>query len=331
MQLKCIKCTFTVPDSINILTCPHHSKYYSYLEVYDENNNKISLYGEGNTAINFLPFYSSASRKVYVKDETSNPSGSVKDREMAGIFQYAISQNIKEVCVVSAGNGAISAAYFAAKAGITLHCFLLKKTSRDIVEYISQAGAIIHLENGDYEDIFKKIIDTNPYYNVTPGINPFAEVGTKFIGHELIKQIPNIAAVVIPMGNGTQLAGIWKGFAESAIEQLPKMIGVEIIGCDPIYQAYKNGADFVELDRIPQTKANGIAARCAFTSPKAVRALKESKGEIVRITEYELDNAIRYIKDNSSIVCGSTSAAVFAALGKVDINGNIVCLLSGKN
>ena len=108
------------------------------------------------------------------------------------------------------------------------------------------------------------------------------------------------------------------------------MIGVEIEGCDPVYQAYENGDDVVELDDIPDTKATGIAARCAFTSPKTVRALRESGGMVVRITEGELETAMRAIEGDSSLVCGYTSASVFAALNKISIDGNIVCILSGK-
>jgi len=330
MQLQCIACSFTAPSDANILTCPHHNQYYSYLEVTDGNRDGFSLYGEGNTPVHVLPAYSSASRKVYVKDESCNPTGSIKDREVAGVFRHVINRGMKEVGVVSAGNGALSAAYYSAQAGVTLHCFVSKKTSRDIIEYLERKGAVVYLEDGDYEDIFKRIIDSNPYYNITPGINPFAEEGMKFVANELANQIPDVAAVVIPVGNGTQLAGIWKGFKELHVKNLPKMIGVEIEGCDPVYQAHENGDDFVELEAVPYTKANGIAARCAFTSPKAVRALKESGGMIVRITEGELESAIHTIKSDPSLVCGPTSASVFAALNKISCDGNIVCILSGK-
>lgn len=331
MRLQCITCSFTAPSDEKILTCPHHSQYYSYLEVVDGNNDVFSLYGEGNTPVHFLPDYSSASGKVYVKDESRNPTGSIKDREVAGIFRHVIAEDIKEISMVSAGNGALSAAHYAAQAGVALHCFVSKKTSKDTIEYLESKEAIVHLEEGDYEDIFKRIIDSNPYYNVTPGINPFAEEGTKFIAYELSDQVPDIAAVVVPVGNGTQLAGIWKGFKELQPKRLPRMIGVEIEGCDPVYQAYEKGNDFVELDTIPYTKANGIAARCAFTSPKVVRALKESGGMIVRITEEELENAMRVIESDSSLTCGPTSASVFAALSKISVDGNIVCILSGKS
>lgn len=103
---------------------------------------------------------------------------------------------------------------------------------------------------------------------------------------------------------------------------LPKMIGVEMEGYDPVYHAYENDEDFIELDEMPDTKATGIAARCAFTSPKAVCALEESGGMIVRITDTELESAICVLEADSSLVCGPTSASVFAALGKISISGN---------
>jgi len=324
MHLQCTACSFTASGDVSILTCPHHSQYYSYLEVLDGAREAFSLYGEGSTPVQLF------SENVYIKDESKNPTGSVKDREVAGVFRQIMSREMREVGIVSAGNGALSAAHYAARAGIKLHCFVSKKTSKQIVENLENNGATVHLEDGDYEEIFKKNIDTNPFYNITPGINPFAEEGTKFIAHELAGQVSDIAAVVVPVGNGTQLAAIWKGFKELSLKKLPVMIGVEIGGCDPVYQAYEGGEDFVELDTIPDTKATGIAARCAFTSPKAVGALRESGGMIVRITEGELESAIQEVEHNSSLTCGSTSASVFAALKKISIDGNIVCILSGK-
>ncbi len=324
MHLQCIICSFTAEGDASLLTCPHHNQYYLYLEVVDGSKEAFSLYGEGNTPVHLF------SEHVYVKDESRNPTGSVKDREVAGIFRQAIERGVKEVEIVSAGNGALSAAYCAKEAGMKLHCFISNKTSKSVVENLENRGAVVHLEDGDYEEIFKKNIDSHPFYNVTPGINPFAEEGTKFIAHELVGQVSDIAAVVIPVGNGTQLSAIWKGFKELSLEKLPMMIGVEIEGCDPVYRAYECGEDFVELDEIPDTKATGIAARCAFTSPRAVRALKESGGMIVRITEKELEDAIWEIRDNPSFICGSTSASVFAALKKISVAGNVVCILSGK-
>lgn len=324
MRLQCIICSFTALSDASILTCPHHSPYYSYFEVVDGSREAFSLYGEGSTPVHLF------SQNVYVKDESKNPTGSVKDREVAGIFRQVMDRGVKEVAIVSAGNGALSAAYYAKNAGVKLHCFVSKRTSKHVIENLENNGAAVHLEDGDYEEIFKKNIDSNPYYNVTPGINPFAEEGTKFIAYELNKQVSDIAVVVVPIGNGTQLSAIWKGFKELSIEKLPIMIGVEIEGCDPVYRAYERGEDFVELDTIPDTKATGIAARCAFTSPKAVRALKESGGMIVRITEKELEEAVWETRDNPSFACGPTSASVFAALKKISIDGNIVCIVSGR-
>ncbi|MCX6733310.1 MAG: pyridoxal-phosphate dependent enzyme [Candidatus Peregrinibacteria bacterium] len=324
MHLQCTACTSTASGDVSILTCPHHSQYYSYLEVIDGAREAFSLYGEGSTPVQLF------SENIYVKDESKNPTGSVKDREVAGIFRHVLERGLREVSIVSAGNGALSAAYYAKHAGVKLHCFVSKMTSRHVIEHLENNGATVHLEDGDYEEIFKKNIDSNPYYNITPGINPFAEEGTKFIAHELVEQVSGIAAVVVPVGNGTQLSAIWKGFKELSLKKLPMMIGVEIEGCDPVYHAHQDDEDFVELNTIPDTKATGIAARCAFTSPKAVRALRESGGMIVRITEKELEDAMLEVENNSSFTCGPTSASAFAALKKISIDGNIVCILSGK-
>lgn len=331
--LKCIKCGFTTNNWRQYLTCPNHSPYYSYLDLIC-NNAKLSSSSvllEDMTSLKKLSIFSKKNQTVYVKCEYENPTGSIKDREVATIFQIVAKNKIPTVFMVSAGNGAKSAAYYAKKFNIQCTCFVPPNIDFQKKDYLQSLGAKLEYATDDYETLFKKVIDKQFFYNITPGINPFASEGTKHIAYELIQQLSNIKAIVVPVGNGTQLAGIWKGFKELGLVNLPKMIGVEIKGCDTVYQAMKRNKDFYEFNTIPNTEATGIATRASFSAPKAIKAIKESNGEIICISEKELKNTLSLLKDSNLAHIETTSASVLSALKYITVDGNIVCILSGGN
>lgn len=307
IKFKCLKCGYISSNKYD-LTCKNHSPYYSYFDLITPFEFQKSFFGEGDTSLVFLEDYSNSGRFVYAKCEYENPTGSVKDREVSAIFQFVLNENIKEVCMVSAGSGAKSAAAFSNKYGIKCKCIEI---------------------DCDYESIFRHVIDSGGSYNITPGINPFASEGTKFLAHELHAQLGNIDAIIVPVGNGTLLSGIWHGVKEVYKGKLPKMIGIEIQGCDPINQAIKRNKDFYVLDNIPHSAAKAIAAREAFSSPKAIRAIKESNGEIIVITEEELLTEVANVKNIKEISPCISSVSVLAGLRKYNGNGNVVCVLSG--
>lgn len=328
MHLTCIKCGFQTDDWRNTLTCPHHSPYYSYLDV--EGFMPSGRMPLKKTSLVPLPEWGNQNQQIFVKNEAENPTGSIKDREVSAIFDMAIAAGIKKVGVVSAGNGAKSAAYFANALGLRCLCLVPKTISPEKKTYlVDTLKTNLLYGEGDYEMIFKQAIDESPFYNVTPGIHPFASDGTKQIAYELHEDLASISAVIVPVGNGTQLAGIWKGFKEQKLQNPPRMIGVEILNCDPVYQAMIRNEDYYELAAIPDTLADGIATRDAFTSPKAIAAIKESSGEIIRITEAELIEAMKAFQNHPQLAPEPTAASVFAALRKVTDSGNIVCIFSG--
>ncbi len=305
LHLQCIKCGFVSNNKYD-LTCKNHSPYYSYFDVTTDLPSE-SLLGEGNTPLVFLPGYSKEGLEVYAKCEYMNPSGSVKDREVSAIFKFVKEEKIPKVVMVSGGSGKRSAVYFAERLGIEYEC----------------------VSEGDYEENFKRVIDENLFYNVTPGINPLASEGTKMIAHELYKDLKAIDGILVPMGNGTMLAGIWKGVKEVSPEKMPKMIGVEMVGGDPVYQAIEQGVDFVELEQAPDSLAKAISAKAAFSSPKAVRSIVESGGEVVRITEAELLEEIEVVKGLGVVTPGVAAVSTFAALRRWGGGGRVVCLMSG--
>lgn len=329
MRLQCIQCDFETTD-LTMITCPHHSPYYSYLDVVGAPR-WIPLLGEGNTPLRALKQYSTPAHRVFAKCETANPTGSIKDREVAAIFRFVRDTNIPHVIIVSSGNGAKSASWYAKQLGIECICHVSNSINADKEAFFKRYGIRVIKHSGDYETTYRAAIDNKEHYNITPGINPFATLGTQVIASELIKELDHVDTVIVPVGNGTQLAGIWEGFLET--KQRPRMVGVQMQGAAPLLEAFRQKKSYVALETAPSSLAHAIAARESFSSPKALRALDESGGTVVTVSEEQLRETWDRWKQDTEIAPEPSSVAVFAALEHdliEGLGGNTVVIVSGR-
>jgi len=326
-ELQCIKCGFKSTNKL-LLTCPHHSPYYSYLEPIG-NLREFKIKQNNSTSLIALKDYSNSTQNIFAKCEYENPTGSVKDREVSAIFQFAKQKRINAVSMVSTGSGAKSASFFSKRHNIHCKCYVSKNFDPNFAKFVQQNQTEIITKNGTYEEIFKDVIDNDTHYNITPGINPFATLGMKSLISELKTQITSIDTIIAPMRNGTLLAGLWTGIKKFYPTNPPKLIAVEIEGCDPINQAIIKKQDYIILKNIPKTQAKAIAAQESFCSPKAIQAIQESKGSIITITENELQNEVKFVQNTQKITPRISSVSVLAALKKHKEKGNIICIISG--
>lgn len=361
LYLQCVECNKKYPDDGAILTCPNHNPKFSFLEViYDYQNIKkfpdfnvrswdkyLSLLPINKFDISLNEISTEATQlkklgdilglnNLYLKDETKNVTGSFKDKESLISINKAVELGIKNVFSISSGNGALSASAYATKAGITCKCFVPSDTSRAKLDMITKfRGAIIKLP-GTYEDVYTKVIGIKPKsLNITSGFNPFGNEGDKITAFEIWESIGVPDYIVVPCGNGGNLYGIWKGFEELKIlgntNKIPKMIGVQIEKAAPIGEALKENKSFVSLLDAPESIAEGIVATESYTSPKAIKALKASGGQIITVTDEEIKNSIEQVDKSEVLLPEVTSASAFAALSKLDCspNAKIVVILTG--
>lgn len=280
--------------------------------------------GVGNTPITQLQNMGSRLRlqNLWVKHEELNPTGCNKDRESMLVIASALEQGVKKVVIVSSGNGALSTAAFAQKAGIECVCYVPEKTSEGKKGLMTLFGASIVTVPGFYEDVYRYVVDANPEgWNVTTGQNPIRIEGDKTIAYEIWEQLGIPDVIVTPSGNGGCLAGIWKGYTElkalGKIDKLPQMVSVQVKDAAPLKTALEQVKDFVVLGDIEDSIAEGIVAQESYASPKAVKALKESGGYVIEVTDQEIINALRDIIRTESIIPEPTSAAAYAALPKL--------------
>lgn len=363
---QCIKDGITANDFSQI-NCPHNpgNNSYDYLDVlyyYDRvkefplkgqtgisrflpllplNKIKVSL-GEGGAPIlrvnNFCKKIGLGGLEIYVKDESQNPTGCFKDLESLVVINKALEDDKKDLIVVSSGNAAFSAAAYATKAGLNCLCVILKKTHQIKKDALKVVGGRVREFSGFYEDAYRFFSD-HPlpgYWNITSGKNPLRIEGNKIIAFEIWEEMGVPDKIIVPAGNGSLLGGIWKGFIElkkiGKIKKIPQMIAVQVKGASPLKKALETGRDYVILKNIKDSIAEGIVAKESYCSPKAIKAIKESRGDVIEVTDKEIRRALADIINVESLSPEPTSAAVYAALSKIKIKPKekIICIQTGS-
>src|SRR5216684_3488568 len=226
-------------------------RYREVLPV-DEDENIVSL-GEGWTPLLTARRLGQkiGIRELYIKDESQNPTQSFKARGMATAVSMARELGATKLAVPSAGNAAGALAAYAARAGLEAFIFMPKDTPRANVIECEQTGAHVTLMDGLITDCGAEIArrkDTEGWFDMSTLKEPYRIEGKKTMGYELAEQmnwkLPDV--IFYPTGGGVGIIGMWKAFAE--MEALgwiggkrPKMIAVQVEGCQPVVRAYERG------------------------------------------------------------------------------------------
>ncbi len=309
---------------------------YKELLPLDDGIEPISL-NEGGTPL--IPLTRSLKHivkfsKPYIKLEGSNPTGSFKDRGMTVGITIAKNIGVEGVVVASTGNTAASAAAYAARAG--LKCIVVLPRGGVAKGKIAQAllhGAEIREVEGVFddalEDVFIEVV-LNGNRSLYPlnSYNPWRLEGQKTIAFEIFDELgypPDV--VVVPVGNAGNISAIWKGFKElysySLIKKLPRMIGVQAAGAAPLAITWKQKMDKLCIVDKPQTIASAIRIGKPVNWLKALRAVKESRGTFITVTDEEILNAMKTLAMFEGIGVEPASAASFAGLVKAIDDGII--------
>jgi len=264
---------------------------------------KASL-GEGNTPL----VESSNEQKLHYKNEGVNPTGSFKDRGTALTVAKAKQNDVQKLHICSSGNAALSLSVYCQKAGIDCICHIPEKTSEGKKQLMKAFGAELKQYDAIYEDIFHNLQQKNlEGWNVTPGASNISMKAYQQIAEEIIDQGVKPDNVVVPCGNGTNLAGIWKGF--KALDEDPKMIGVQIEGAAPIKKALKKQENHGVIEEPGESAAEGIIASESFNCAEAVKAIQESNGDLKTVQEEQIQDGMKDLV-KEGIICEPTSAVV---------------------
>jgi len=281
---------------------------------------KVTL-GEGNT-----PLVKSKEEQLHYKNEALNPTGSFKDRGTALKVSEAKDKGFEKLHICSSGNAALSLAVYCQKAELECVCHIPDSTSDGKKQLMESFGASLKQYNATYEEIFHHLQEKQlEGWNVTPGASNISMKAYQEISEEIIEAGKEPDQVVVPCGNGTNLAGIWKGFKLLGVE--PKMIGVQIEGAAPIKQAIHQQKEHGIVDNPGESIAEGIIASESFNCEEAVKAIQESNGSLQVVKEEEIQEGMKkLVKDG--IICEPTSAVAKPVADKLE--GKTVAIITGS-
>ena len=284
-------------------------------------------------------------KKLYVKNEGENPTGSFKDRGMTVATSKALELRKRKMVCASTGNTAASLAAYSAKAG--LQCIVFVPAGKVAAGKMLQViihGARIFQVKGDFDQAMAAVIelasDRKGFYLMN-SLNPFRLEGQKTLAYEVCDQLEGKApdTLVLPVGNGGNISAIWKGFNEfqglGIVSNKPRMIGVQAEKAAPIAKAVKKKRDRIIPVTIPQTIATAIRIGSPVNWTKVLQAIKESKGTADTVSDRQILQAQKNLAAKEGIFVEPASAASIAGLSKllesgaIDHSELVVCVTTG--
>jgi threonine synthase len=294
--------------------------------------NRVSL-GEGFTPLLEAPRLAAELnlKRVWIKDEAQNPTGSFKDRGIAVAISLAKELGIKKVAIPSAGNAGSSLAAYAARAGIEAYVFMPKDAPRANIAEVEKYGARLTLVDGLINDCGKIITerkDAEGWFDVSTLKEPYRLEGKKTMGLEIAEQLnwklPDV--IIYPTGGGTGLIGMWKGFDE--LEEIgwigarrPRMVSVQAEHCAPIVRAFREGKERAEPWANARTIASGLRVPQAVADFLMLRVLRESQGTALSVSDEAMIAAIARVGRLEGMFFCPEGGAGVAALGRLAEEG----------
>lgn len=288
--------------------------------------------GEGATPLLYLSRRATSDAglgkgELLVKDEGRNPTGSFKARGMAVAIARAAELGIKAVALPSAGNAGSAAAAYAAAAGLPCHVAMPADAPAVNQTEVVAYGADLILVDGLIDAAGRLIRERarqDGWFDLSTLREPYRVEGKKTMGIELAEAggwgdnwCPDV--IVFPTGGGTGIVGMWKAFAE--LTQLgwignrrPRLVVVQATGCAPLVRAFEEGADHADPWTGAQTIAAGIRVPSAIGDYLVLRALRESAGTAVAVSDDEILDAQRALGRGTGIYAAPEGAATYAVL-----------------
>jgi threonine synthase len=271
--------------------------------------------------------------RVWIKDESRNPTGSFKARGMALAVSMAKHLGARALSAPSAGNAAGALAAYGARARLPVTVAMPEDTPKPFFDECELYGATIHRVPGTIADAGKFLREHGPRdaFDVSTLREPYRIEGKKTMAYELVEQMGgNVPDVVLyPTGGGTGLIGMWKAFDEMAAlgwiarDRRPLLVSVQAAGCAPVVRAFDAGSERTEPWVNPQTQAYGLRVPAPLGGFLCLRALRATRGTAIAIAESDLQRATRDLAARSGIDVCPEGGAAWAALLALRVRGFI--------
>jgi threonine synthase len=320
-------------------------KYRELLPI--DNDRFITTLAEGGTGLHHCARLGReiGLRRLYVKNEGENPTGSFKDRGMTVALSKARELGKKKVVCASTGNTAASLAAYSARAG--LQCIVIvpegKVAAGKMLQVMIHEAKIFQVE-GDFDEAMRAVValtERRKGFYLMNSLNPFRLEGQKTLAFEVCDQLNGNApqTLVLPVGNGGNISAIWKGFNEfhalGVTRTTPRMIGVQAENAAPIAKAVRRKQDKIQPVTNPRTIASAIRIGSPVNWTKVLAAINESHGTAETVSDKEILAAQRELASREGIFVEPASAASIAGLrksrdaGEIDSSDLVVCVTTG--
>jgi threonine synthase len=271
--------------------------------------------------------------RLFVKDESLNPTGSFKARGLSAAISRARSLGVGTVALPTAGNAGNAAAAYAAAAGLACEVFIPKDAKRPFVDECRLYGARVTLVDGLITDAGRLAAERGAplgWYDVSTLKEPYRIEGKKTMAYELAEQLewrwPDW--LIYPTGGGTGMVGMWKAFDElEAIGWMagrrPRMVSVQAEGCAPIVRAFECGAEKAAPWADAATIADGLRVPRAIGDFMILRAIRESGGTAVAVSDAEMIDGMLTMGRLEGLSAAPEAGATLAALNRLLGSGTI--------
>ena len=353
-HLKCVHCSNEYsPDEV-LYTCPKCGNRKGTLEVIYDFNCQTHWANEKKhgiakftsilpiqeellptlVTVGDTPLYSSTSlaqeynvKEVLIKDDGKNPTASFKDRASIIAVAKARELGYSDIYAASTGKAASTLSGICAGTGIKAHIFVPETAPEAKIAQMLIYGAQVFAVKGTYDQAFDLSLKTgekNGWYCRNSAINPYLLEGKKTCALEIAYQtklnLPDW--IFVSVGDGTVYSSFLKGFSDlkhlGIIDEIPRVIGVQAAGCDPILQTFKKGEPFeIEDMENTQTDADSIAVGKPRDYLKACQYADQMNGDFISVTDGEIGEAIMELARKTGVFSEPAAAASFAGFKKM--------------
>jgi len=292
--------------------------------------------------------------KLWLKDDGLNPTGSFKDRASAVAVAKAKELRVDLITTASSGNAGAALAGMAASAHLPAVVFAPHTAPQAKIAQLLIYGARVLLVKGTYDEAFELSLAASRefgWYSRNTGYNPYTAEGKKTASFEICEQLSLLQSgstqrtwnapdrIFVAVGDGNIITGLWKGLRDLQalgwIEKMPKLMGVQAEGAAACYNAWKAGTDNIApVDA--HTISDSICVGLPRDGTRAVRAVRETGGAYVTVSDEETLAAMRELARKEGVFAEPAGATAYAGLvkgvhdGLVDKDEEIVAVITGN-
>ena len=249
--------------------------------------------------------------RAFLKLELFQRTGSFKPRgALLNVLALSDAERARGICAISAGNHAIATAYAARCLGTHAKVVMTASANPHRIEQCRRYGAVVEL-TADVHAGFRRVkeiqeAESRAFIHPYEGLR--VSLGTGTLGVEFMEQVPDLDAVIVPIGGGGLASGV--STAVKLLRSDCQVFGVEPFGADSMYRSFKNGAP-ASIEKV-ETIADSLGA--PFATPMSYALCRAHIDELVRVSDQELVAAMRFLLEQARLAVEPASAASTAAL-----------------